>query len=561
MSSESGGSAGIQHTVKLFACKHGHAKTDAGSIIFCSSSLGDVTFLPNATKGDFVDQEPVRKKHGILRYIGCGLAVIVGLPIIFFIVVVIIPGLIIGHRNQNNNQPTQTILLTPPLTQEELQKRWLDGDQLAVRMPQYQELYRSLRDETWAAFQQLHPGTHPYDDKARQIISVLTYLRVWGDYYGENLFRDAGSLYMFAKKEGLQDPLFDAMLDFNFFSGYYHSREASQCAEVNKRSEALEATTYPVAFKFWAATNTAYNIIKCRDYNVPQAVDYWPLVSPLAERVLTYYEEMFRQKYPEHFLYDRAEDWMDDLQSDPALLEQAGAKIDAIWARHAPDSPTRLAVQGGYEINAAWAARSSKWASQVSEQGWKGMEFHLGKARQILESAYERYPEEWLIADLMMNVILGGSGDRAEMEKWFQRGVKANPNSRDIYTCKAHYLLPRWHGSKREEVEFGKECLAGGRFDLKVPLILANNIKCYPDDFGDDIYRVNWDLFRTAFEGYLQKYPRSDYYRSLYVLFAYKAGQEKIVAEQCRLLGDYLDDEAIPSQILMELREKYQTSP
>ncbi|PAW77622.1 MAG: hypothetical protein B9S32_10085 [Verrucomicrobia bacterium Tous-C9LFEB] len=507
-----------------------------------------------------MDQKPARKKRGIVQYMIFGCAGFIGVLVLFYIVMALVPGLIIMRRNSNASQQVAGAQLLPLPYKDEV-RPWLESDQLAARMPQHQEFYRRLRDETWAEFQRLHPGTHPYDENARKIIGTLTYLCIWGDYYGENLFRDIHSLYVDSNKEGLADPLFEVILDLDLFTGYSHSHEARMCVEVKNRSESLDATAYPAAFKFWAATNAARNLMNCQQSHVPNIEQYMPLLPPLAGQILKHYEVMLNEKYPPNYLFTRADGWMSNLQNDVTLLEQAGQKMDELWSHSDPDSPTRLILKGAYEVNMAWALRTSGWASQVTEKGRSGMQLHLSKAREILEGAYERYPGEWPICGVMMNVVLGGDGDRAEMEKWFQRGVQASSNWGGIYSCKAHYLLPRWYGSKKEEVSFTQECLAGGRFDIKAPLVLINNLQYYPDDFGDDFPQQNWSLLQTIFEGFLQKYPRSDYYRTLYLKFAMKAKQEKIAAEQFRLLGDYWDSDAISGEAYQEIFRKFDTNP
>jgi hypothetical protein len=98
------------------------------------------------------------------------------------------------------------------------------------------------------------------------------------------------------------------------------------------------------------------------------------------------------------------------------------------------------------------------------------MDQRLIQAATALQKAYEADPSDPIAAAEMLRVELGNPRtDRTTMEKWFSRAIAANPQHlhaypyvghTDAYDIKLRYLLPRWHGSAADMLQFGRQCAA-----------------------------------------------------------------------------------------------------
>jgi len=125
---------------------------------------------------------------------------------------------------------------------------------------------------------------------------------------------------------------------------------------------------------------------------------------------------------------------------------------------------------GEAEVHVAWKARGGGVAYEVTEDGWTGFKDHLAKAREYLTKAYELRPEYPEAPARMINVVMGGDRRQGETKRmWFDRAVEAQFDYLPAYNSLRWALRPRWGGSHEEMYEFGKECLATGRFDTRVP--------------------------------------------------------------------------------------------
>lgn len=119
-------------------------------------------------------------------------------------------------------------------------------------------------------------------------------------------------------------------------------------------------------------------------------------------------------------------------------------------------------------VNRAWDARGSGAAGTVTPEGWKGFAEHLALARDHFMRAHEMHPEWPDAASEMIQVSLGEGSDEERL--WFDRAVAAQFDHTTSYRRMMRMaLLPRWGGSHEAMLEFGRECLATGRFDTVVP--------------------------------------------------------------------------------------------
>jgi len=236
-----------------------------------------------------------------------------------------------------------------------------------------------------------------------------------------------------------------------------------------------------------------------------------------------------------------------------SLFERNAEAIAAgVGATRWAEDWTREVVSGMKEEQLAWNARGYGWASEVTEEGWKGFRTHMRRARVSLLKAWRRRPDRPEPSLEMMGIALAGEAGPGESTRtWFDRAVTAQLDIEEAYSRMLNQLRPRWGGSYEEMLAFGRECLETRRFDTEVPRFLFTAVQDIEDDQRDPEHtryetpdpfaahderaeRTIWDepgtfdLLSELFEGYLlepaQNGSRSRW-ESLYAVSAYKAGR------------------------------------
>jgi peroxiredoxin len=125
---------------------------------------------------------------------------------------------------------------------------------------------------------------------------------------------------------------------------------------------------------------------------------------------------------------------------------------------------------GEHHLDAAWKSRGGSFASEVSEEGWKGFSEHMDLARDAFEKAWKAAPKRPEAATAMVKIAMGHSPspDR-EMRMWFDRAVQSQLDYRTPYSHLICGLQPRWHGSHDRMYQFAVECMETERYDTDVP--------------------------------------------------------------------------------------------
>jgi hypothetical protein len=105
-----------------------------------------------------------------------------------------------------------------------------------------------------------------------------------------------------------------------------------------------------------------------------------------------------------------------------------------------------------------------------------------------------------------------------------------------------NYLQPRWHGSPKDVLTFGTECLKTGHWRAKIPMVLCNGIGMMADQ-SEGIYANEsiWELISKTYETFLEHYPKSITFRTEYFRWAMNAKKWGVAREQVKLLGDLWD--------------------
>jgi len=418
----------------------------------------------------------------------------------------------------------------------------VDVDALAARMKARQDLYRGMRDEALVQYGKRNPVPAPYDDQVKTVIRLFAYLFVWDDFYGEGLGRKGVGYARNAMAQGARDPLLQAFIDSQVSLQLPSSSEKA-AQTMNRHTDQFLAGDYPAAFKCLVCRRTILNLARYRSsHHVPDQSPSMIARSHFIEKWGESYRELLKQKFPHDLLFYGGESLQHSVESDETALNLVIAEQDRDFNEVDPGNPVKLELDGNFYVTDAWNARGSDWGYTVTVNGAELFRKRLAQADKILEPLYAQYPDEVGTCFAMLNVELGQGQGRDRMERWFQRGIKADPDTFHIYNNKELYLLPRWYGSVDDAIAFGKECVRTGNWAAKIPLIFPLGIS---ESVGNDpnLYKRPdvWALLEIVYREYLARFPHAVFYRTDFAKHAYDADHKDIAREQFEILDNEWD--------------------
>jgi hypothetical protein len=216
--------------------------------------------------------------------------------------------------------------------------------------------------------------------------------------------------------------------------------------------------------------------------------------------------------------------------------------IDRAFQAEDRENTTADLLDAQFYVDDAWCARGSGYSNTVTTEGWQLFGERLTAANQMLADLFAKQPANPRIANVMMTVVLGRQLPRDQMELWFQRGIKADPDNFSLYMKKRWYLLPRWYGSDDEVWNFGLECSTSTNWSAKIPIMLAESITDAADRDPSVYARPEvWTPLEKVYRDYLDRYPKSVHYRSLFAKSAVAGEHWDVAHEEFKILGDDWD--------------------
>jgi len=163
--------------------------------------------------------------------------------------------------------------------------------------------------------------------------------------------------------------------------------------------------------------------------------------------------------------------------------------------------------------NWAWEARGGGYAHTVTEEGWELFRQRLAVARKSIQAAWKADPTDSLGPTLMITIVMGSTGSKPEMEMWFTRAMQNNPDNRQACLDKLYFLYPRWHGSHREMIAFGRECFQTQNWYAPLPTILPDAHRQVAKESADPkaCYRqpAVWKDVEAVHKSFLEAFPDS----------------------------------------------------
>ncbi len=113
-------------------------------------------------------------------------------------------------------------------------------------------------------------------------------------------------------------------------------------------------------------------------------------------------------------------------------------------------------------------------------------------------------------------------GDRAAMELWFGRAMRAGGDNRGACWAKLDWLDPKWHGTPEEMLAFGQACAATKNWQAGITLLACdahNRMSGMIEGPGRAEYLGSpevWSEIKSIYDEYLKHYPSDAVARSKY---------------------------------------------
>lgn len=208
----------------------------------------------------------------------------------------------------------------------------------------------------------------------------------------------------------------------------------------------------------------------------------------------------------------------------------------------APDQPGPLIIVGTQCVNWAWDARGKGDANALTPEDRKNMIERLAVAEEVLTRAYELDPTDGAAAAEMLEVELVQGKGRDVMEKWFKRAIAADPENQTAYLAKLRYLEPQWHGSPKDMLDFGHQCLATRNWIGGTTYVLLQAHVALSKSAGDEAAYWHsaavWPDVQAVVGGAAELFPEDAAVQSRYAFWAWRCGQWATANALFKLLGD-----------------------
>ncbi len=227
----------------------------------------------------------------------------------------------------------------------------------------------------------------------------------------------------------------------------------------------------------------------------------------------------------------------------PGLGQIDYQQIDDLLVQDQDKSLAPL-IKGFYNRELAWAWRGCNYFDKLQNIQINLFNEKLAVAESALKEAWALNSDQVLIANEMLCVELGQGRGRDTMELWFQRAMNLDTNNYWACSEKLLYLEPKWYGSTRDMLAFGRQCFESVSWGGKVPLILAVAYRSIAESYLPDSMKKTywkqpsvWRDFSAAYEKYLASHPDDLRAHQFYAHYAYLGQHWSVLNEQLPLMS------------------------
>lgn len=218
------------------------------------------------------------------------------------------------------------------------------------------------------------------------------------------------------------------------------------------------------------------------------------------------------------------------------------------WVSQRPQSPVAATALGLVLQNYAWEARGHGWANTVLDERGRLFAERLLEARAVLEKACDLDPANPAGPNGMINAVKALGLGREELERQFQRAMKADDTLVEPPIAKMVALLPKWGGTAAEALAFSRAAAAAAPAGSPVPLVLSSVHRELDRDLQNTrhdkgYYRTPeiWQELKPAYERHLAVFPEAIITRNWYAWTAWRAGDFATAQQELDQIGDDWD--------------------
>ncbi len=231
---------------------------------------------------------------------------------------------------------------------------------------------------------------------------------------------------------------------------------------------------------------------------------------------------------------------------DPVV---AYKRVDAPLAKLAEVKVLRLLLRGEFWMNYAWESRGTALAQDVSKEAFNTMGKRMEVAEEAFNEAWQARPGTAKAATQLIDVDRATGGDRANMELWFDRAMKADGDNYVACLAKLIWLNPKWHGNFDDMLAFGRACRDTKNWRTGITLLGAESHLNYamlllfkdPKEQAKYLARPEvWSDIQSIYDESLKHFPDDAVVRSKYAMIAYWSSHLPEAGEQFKAVGDRL---------------------
>jgi hypothetical protein len=376
-----------------------------------------------------------------------------------------------------------------------------------------------------------------------------------------------GTIYKPAKAAidaGCDDPLLVYLYNRSSVGSKYPGPEEA-IRRLKASAKALGSSQYPVLRRAVPFELIGTNLLSTKDPNeetrkeAERAFD--TALAFLPESVATDERTEFWEDRWYHHLLDIIKGYR-RLGID---AQAAYERVDAALAKIPELKVLRLQVRGAFFHYYGWEARTTALAPQVPEGGFELFHKRLTEAENALTEAWRLRPDDARTAEHLLEIEKGIGGDRANMELWFDRAMKADGNNYNACWTKLEWLMPKWYGTVDEMLAFGHACRATNNWRAGITLLAADAHISYCAGLGP-AERAKylgspevWSEIKLVYDEYLKHYPLNHAARSKYASLAFNAYHFPEAHAQFEILGNRLTTwsyQSLPLEALKRMRDQ-----
>jgi hypothetical protein len=329
------------------------------------------------------------------------------------------------------------------------------------------------------------------------------------------------------------DPMIRYLYLRNVFADSHSAGETA--AAFGEVAAAMQLSAYPDIRKF-------YTMMWARR-TLQNAEPQRPEIATLLEKAAAFLAKALNDN---SMPVREADESCDFLMSAPWWAEAARwdcyRVLEPVLTNRWKGTSVALLTKGRAYLSYSWQARGKGYANTVTEKGWQSLAERLEIAAEALEAAWKLNPRDVRICREMMRIELGQGKGSDRLETWFQRGMKLDPANYDLCAEKLEYLRPRWYGSSKAMIDFGRECTANTNWAGTVRVMLADAHYEASREIQDDEQRAAywkqtnvWSDIQFTFEQFLKLYPEEVGYRHNYARYAARCGEWQKFMNQIKL--------------------------